>query len=194
MENTKQTLRAENLNAAEAVFIYLQVNKELRAHEVNEIICAERGWNAYEVTLSYNFRTIKQFLKDHGLAKKVVVNTNHVIFVATEKTLNARSFESAIAETMEERVEAFKQRYAKEPETFAQLGAQVFNEPETSERTPIGVTPLNIFREQLYIDAMPQRLEDLKRAIMAYVEKNLHVPQAWVDEYENLAEQIRLMK
>jgi len=90
MENTKQTLRAENLKAAKAVFSYLQVNKELRAHEVNEIICAERGWNPYAITLSYNFRTIKQFLRDHDLAKKVVVNINHVKWVATEKTLNAR--------------------------------------------------------------------------------------------------------
>jgi hypothetical protein len=161
MEKAKQTLRAYNLEAAKAVFNYLQKEKELRSHEVNEIICAERGWDPYHITLSWNFNTIKQFLNDHGLAKKVVVNTNHVKFVATEKTLNARSFESAIAETPAERVEAFKQRYAErrisindgvvtpapnfgKPETFTQLGAQVFNSQPTATSPEVRLRGLKL--------------------------------------------------
>ena len=168
----KQTLRAYNLEAAKAVFSYLQVKKELRAHEVNTIICYERGWDPYHITLSWNFNTIKQFLKDHGLAKKVVVNTNHVKWVATEKTLNARSFESAIAETPEERVEAFKQRYAKEPETY--------------EKPPIGVIPREIWVEKILEAHKEERLNDLKRAITEYVNAGLLIPKEWTREYDHL--------
>jgi hypothetical protein len=121
MENYKfkQQLREDNLRAAKAVFYKLKTAGELRQIDIHNIVCESRGWDPYYVTLSWNFRTIKRYLRDHGLATRYT-RGNGVYFKATPKALSSTTFNEAVGlhETQDERVEAFKERYSEQLEKF----------------------------------------------------------------------------
>lgn len=51
------------------------------------------------------------------------------------------------------------------------------------EKPPIGLKPRNIF--------LTERIQDIKEAIVRYLNANQPVPQEWIIEYNDLSKQIK---
>lgn len=92
-----QKLRGDNYEAAETIYEKLKSVKFISEKKFQETWCESRGWNPKRQFLPQNFKTVKQFLLDHGLMTRHLINGLRV-YAATQKCVRSKNFYNATKE------------------------------------------------------------------------------------------------